>query len=71
MKTITYDETTWQLVPKEINDKMKEEVMEILLHNGDIYENANGNIVIETITPRHLWQAMLAAAPTIALKEQV
>lgn len=46
----------------EPTEGMREAAMDVLLHRGDIYQNGDGNIVIETITPRDLMQAMIRAA---------
>lgn len=56
----------WKLVPEEPAEEMTNAAMEVLLNRGDIYENQYGEIVVETITPRHLLKAMLTAAPLAA-----
>lgn len=49
----------WMAVPLEITDQMQEAAMEVLLHRGDIYAREDGTIVIETITPKDLWDELL------------
>jgi hypothetical protein len=51
------------LVPIEPTEAMSRAAMEVLLERGDIYE-VDGTIHIESITPKDLWRAMLAAVAT-------
>lgn len=47
---------------RDPTEEMKEAAMDILLYSGDIREDADGRILIETITPRMLLNAMIDAA---------
>lgn len=72
----TYKQNGWDvpegfvIVPVEPTPEMKDAAMEVLLHRGNIYEDHNGNIVVESITPRYLMEALIAAAPQPSAKPE-
>lgn len=60
----------WKLVPVEITEAMKSAGMDVLMNQTDIYADDYGNVTVETITPRRIYTAMLAAAPSPEGQEQ-
>lgn len=54
----------WKLVPVEPTREMLDAGMDVLMNQCEISVNEYGDIEVETITPRRVYRAMLAAAPS-------
>lgn len=64
MKTTTYDETKWKLVPVEPTKEMMSAAVR-LVNGGDVYENiVKSALDIEERIYSEVYDSMIAAAPT-------